>query len=233
MKTSYPTPLAAMSCQPMHKTLLILLITILFGCKKDVQVDETTFPITFYAEQATVVSDTKVYVKGGLLNDPQKTKELMWIYSRHFKLEQELQNAGERFLSFTSKDSVSFFNDRSPYLITRNGDMLTMTSTIQFMEPVPFLQDQLYDYVSKYQNKRTDGDAVFSRDIKIAYGSGYKELKVPMFAYVTSSGINGPVNRLNRRGGLVVNEFNAEVINRIGDRDTIIVKTYMLTVKTK
>ncbi len=214
-----------------YTILLLLLITALYGCKKDEP--EVNFPITLYAEQAMVVSDTKVYVKGGLLNDPKKTQELMWIYSRNFRLEQETQNANEPFLSFISKDSVDFFNTHSPYLISRNGEMLTMTSTIQSIAPVPVLQNQLYHHVAKYQNIKTEGNTEISKDVRIAYGSGYDELKIPMFAYVTSSWINSAVSGLNRRGGLVINEFNADVINRLGDRDTIIVKTYLLTVKAK
>lgn len=218
-----------------YSTLYFLLIIALSGCKKDGKKDEDTinFPITLFAEKATVVSDTKVYVKGGLLDDPKKTQELMWIYSRHFKLEQELQNAGEAFMSFRSKDSVEFFNRHSPYVISRNGEMLTLTSAIQTIAPLPFPQNQLYHHVAKYQSIKTEGDAEISKDIRIAYGSGYHEYKIPMFAYVTSSWMNSPFNGLNRRGGLVINEFNADVINRIGDRDTIIVKTYLLTVKAK
>ncbi|WP_285055360.1 hypothetical protein [Pedobacter ginsengisoli] len=218
-----------------YSTLYFLFIVALSGCKKDGKKDENTtnFPITLYAEKATVVSDTKVYVKGGLLNDPKKNQELMWTYSRHFKLEQELQNAGETFMTFIAKDSVDFFNRHSPYVISRNGEMLTLTSAIESISPLPVLQNQLYHHVAKYQSIKTEGNIEISKDIRIAYGNGYSEYKIPMFAYVTSSWINGPVSGLNRRGGLVINEFNADVINRIGDRDTIIVKTYLLTVKAK
>ncbi|WP_285055384.1 hypothetical protein [Pedobacter ginsengisoli] len=88
-------------------------IAALSGCKKDgkKEEDKINFPITLFAEKATVVSDTKVYVKGGLLNDPEKNQELMWTYSRHFKLEQELQNAGEAFMLRSSHVS----SKRRPY----------------------------------------------------------------------------------------------------------------------
>lgn len=216
-----------------YSTLFFVLILPFSGCKKDIDKDKDNinFPIALYAEQPTVVSDTKVYVKGGLLNDPKKTQELIGIYSRNFKLEQETQNTSEPFLSFESRDTVNFINTFSPYLISRNGEMLTMTSIVQSIAPSPLLPDQLYHHVTKYQNIKTEGSTDISRDVRIAYGSGYNEYKIPMFAYVTSSWINSQVSGLNRRGGLVINEFNTDVINRIADRDTIVVKKYLLTVK--
>ena len=186
-----------------------------------------------YAEKAEVVSDTKVYVKGGVLSDPQKTQELISIYSRHFSQENKLDNAGEQYVSFISKDTVTFCHRHSPYLIKRTGNMLMMRSTIQSISPKPMLPNQLYHHVAKHQDIRTEGDAEISWDLKPAYGTGYDELKIPMFAYSVSSRITGPVSGLNRRGGLVVNEFNEDVIKQIGDNDTIVVKTYMLTVKVK
>ena len=214
-----------------YGTLFSILAIALCGCKKNE--NKINFPIPFYAEQTTVVSDTKVYVKGGLLTDLKKTQELIWTYGRNFKLEQETKIATEPFLNFISKDSVDFFNTLSPYVISRNGDMLTMTATIQSLEAAPILQNQLYHHVAKYQIRKNDGNIELSRNVRIAYGSGYSEYKIPMFAYVTYSWINNPDTRLIRRGGLIINEFNDDVINRIGDRDTIVVKRYMLTVKAR
>ncbi len=216
-----------------YKILLTLFLTATLGCKKASKEEDINFPITMYSEKAEVVSDTKVYVKNGVLNDPLKTRELMWIYSRYFSLENKLENAGENYLSFISKDSVTFYNRHSPYLIARNGDQLMMTSIIQSLASKPMLPNQLYHQVAKYQNIKIEGDAEISKDIKVAYGSGYSDLKIPMFAYVTSSWLSDPINALNRRGGLIVNEFNDDVIKNIGERDTIIVKKYMLIVKAK
>ena len=87
-----------------------------------------------------------------------------------------------------------------------------MTSSIKSISPKPVLADQIYHFVAKHQNLLTEGDVEIRRDVRVAYGRGYEELKVPMFAYVTSSWIEGPVSGLNRRGGLVVNEFNEDVL---------------------
>lgn len=216
----------------MNKIFLILPLIALFGCKKE-KTEEIIFPIGMFAEKAEVVSDTKIYIKGGQLNDPQKVTELMWIYTREFRQEQNLTGAGERYLNFVAKDSVTFFNMHSPYLIERNGNRLMMTSTIQSIAPLPFLPDQLYHHVTKHQNIRTEGNSQISMDVRVAYGNNYDELKLPMFAYVVSSRIETPVNRLDRRGGLVVNEFNEDILNKLGKNDTILVKTYMLKVKAK
>jgi hypothetical protein len=216
-----------------YTLVLTIFVASLLACKKEKEAEKINFPVTFYAEKAEVVSDTKVYIKGGHLNDPQKTTELMWIYSRYFSQEKTLENAGQQYLTFLSKDSVTLFNSHSPYLVERSGNMMMMTSTIQRISPRPVLQNQLYDQVAKYQNIKYEGDIQISKDLRPAYGTGYTELKIPMFAYVTSTWINGPVSGLNRRGGLVANEFNEDVISRIGDRDTIIVKRYMLTLKAR
>ncbi|RZM27356.1 MAG: hypothetical protein EOO88_13610 [Pedobacter sp.] len=210
-----------------------ILLLIMLGCKKENSESKTVFPVNMYLEKAEIISDTKVYTKGGQLNDLQKTTELMWIYTRYFSLEQNLENVGQQYLSLISKDSVTFFNMHSPYVIQRTGDRLIMTSAIQFIASKPMLPDQLYHHVARYQNIKSEGDTEISRDVRLAYGNGFSELKIPAFAYVTSSRIEGPVSGLNRRGGLVINEFNEEVLKRIGERDTIIVKTYSLTVKAR
>lgn len=214
----------------MNKTFLLLFAIALLACKKE-KTEEITFPINMYVEKAEVVSDTKIYIKGGQLNDPQKVAELMWIYTRNFNQEQRVTD--EIFLKFLSKDSVTFFNMLSPYHIEKTGDKLIMTSSVQSIAPKPFFPDQLYRHVTKYQNVRAEGNSEISKDVRLAYGSNYKELKIPMFAYVVSSRILTPANRLDRRGELVVNEFNEDVLNKLGNNDTILVKTYMLTVKAK
>lgn len=209
---------------------LVCAIAVL-GCKKDDD-SEPNFPITLYGESVQVTADTRVYIRGAEIKDAEKISKLIKNYSSYFKAEESLSGIGSTYMTFISKDSATFENSLFRYGIQKSGDQFIMTSAITSISPLPVLPEEIRHHLIKHEHVSSVGNGEYRKDVKIAYGT-YKELKVPVFGYLISSGLGGPVAGLSRLGGLIPNEFNESALSRLGANDTIAIKTYLITIKAK
>lgn len=118
------------------------------------------------------------------------------------------------------------------YTIKQSGNQLLLTSSARSLAPKPFL-DHFRFHLPKYENVVTEGNGEIRKDVRVAYGN-YRELKVSVFAYVLSTSPRGVYNEGYRLSGMIVNEFNVDVVlPMLGTYDTIAVKTYNLNIKAR
>lgn len=213
------------------KSLLLIFSIILLSCKKNND-EQQSFPITFYMEKAQAVSDIRVYTKNGEIKDAQKIAQLVKNSNNYFQAEEFLNRTTSSYLTFLSRDSATFNNSYFRYQVKRSGDQFLFTSAITSVSPLPIFPDQIRYHLLKYEDVRFDNNAVFRKDVQIAYGD-YKTLKIPAFGYLVSSGLETPVIGLSRIGGLVTNEFDESSLNRLGNKDTIAIKTYTIMLKAR
>lgn len=214
----------------MKKATLLLLATIILACKKDKK-EESQFPVTLYSEKVEVSSETRAFTKSGEIKDPKQIAALTGKLS-YFRAEDSQENIGTAYLIFDSKDSATLADNGFKYAIKQSGNQLLLTSSARSLAPKPFL-DHFRFHLPKYENVVTEGNGEIRKDVRVAYGN-YQELKVSVFAYVLSTSPRGVYNEGYRLSGMIINEFNSNVVlPMLGTYDTIAVKTYNLNIKAR
>lgn len=210
--------------------LFVLITLVITSCKKNNE-KPVTYPLNFYAERIEIVSETRMFTQDGEIKDAQKIAEFTASMDDYFKAENNIDNKGELYVTFLSKEKAIFEGNNYEFEVSQNGDQHLFTSELKTIIP-PKVNDSFIDYILKYQSVVTDGtgSGLTLREMKVGYGN-YQEIRFPVLVYATTQGIEGQF--IHKTKMITNNEFNESVISQLRANETLAVKTYMVICKAK
>ncbi|WP_207535637.1 hypothetical protein [Desertivirga arenae] len=213
------------------KLITLPLITILFissSCKKTQEEPAIEYPFTL--ENATVEkkSEIQIYTNKQEIKDQAKANKFVEA-SQLFNLHLQENRFGS--LTVLSPDSVFFNYPDNLYTYENKDGKFFFYSTFLFElgDGAPVSAALL-----KYKEPQINtAQGLMGKEIRVAKGT-IKNLDFSCIAYKLSKNkldSNGRLVSSIEEEGVVYNEFNEEFINSLGDRDTLAVQRFVISLK--
>lgn len=215
------------------KFLLILSIGVLslvcISCEKE---DEIEFPVKLYPSEAVRVSDIRMFTNKEEIYNTDKI--VRFANSPKIALPDIPDDADIKSslstICFYSKDSVRFNGERFVYDVEKNGNQFLFYSrpNLVFEVDAHSIFYKMLKYPMNYDPAfMLPNGRYWSKDIRVAYGS-YQNIELCYLSYKISEYTDYSYSIMS---GWTFNEFNPEVINRLGARDTLAIQEYRIRFK--
>lgn len=221
--------------------LWLALIGLFVACKKEDQVEiPKDFPVTLVAERWEPRSETRLFSDNREIKDAaviRSFEERVGLLDRVESTTDLL--GGESGLRFASELTAAFYTtleDGANFDVVRKGTRFLFyaqethrvnPSAPPSVDSLGFLRTML-SYTDALSTPATDGTRQ-TREVRVAHGN-YKVLKLSAIAYELRrhSENDGSETVLFAGGGVLFNEFDADVAKFLGPADTLAVKEYSL-----
>lgn len=215
-----------------------LLLFVIIGCKKSELEQSPVFPSTLYLNRISIKSKIRLYTGKKEITDKVVIDRFLKI-NGGFRL-KDSSFVSDEYIKFFSPDSAEMRSGFNSLLVTKNGQQFIFKSTNKHI----VTQEDIYYYykMAKYRSEfEPVWDSKFGLyNMLVGYGS-YSELNLSLFEYrrVWWNTYNNPdyylhpeINR-GSASGTWFNEFDESYMNSITQADTVAIREYFFSYKTR